>query len=158
MFSSPSGKHRVEQVFEGDIHFGPDYFRLAIDGRSVPNRIFGRPLQWSADSRLLAAQEWLTTDYGSGPLTCAVLIDVEAWKIARLKVVQKGFAEDFRFEGAALVYFENFLAKGELHRVDVALSAIGEWHIVGGQPLLSCRRDEYRFAPLRRRSSKSSLR
>lgn len=57
---SPNGIHSVEKILEGGIRFGPEYFRLRIDGRDVPNKIFGHPMAWSNDSRFLAVQEWLT--------------------------------------------------------------------------------------------------
>jgi len=74
------------------------YFRLRINGREIPHRIFGRPLTWSDDSSLCAAQEWLTTDYAAGPVTRAVLIKVASWEMATLPVVGKGFAESFQFD------------------------------------------------------------
>ncbi len=99
---SADGQHRAALHFEGEIRFGPEYFRLSVDGREVPHRIFGKPLCWSPDSRVVVAQEWLTTNYGEGPVTCAALVDVQAWAIARLEVAVKGFAEDFRFDAHVL--------------------------------------------------------
>ena len=120
-------KHRVEKIFEDEIRFGPAYYRLKIDDKMVPDRIFGEPLKWSDDSRLLAAQEWLTTDYQKGPVTRAVLIDVEAWSIAPLKVAEKGFAEEFRFEGLRFVYRKKFLGSGEETETEVHVPSINNW-------------------------------
>jgi hypothetical protein len=131
MMSSRNRKRRVEQFFEGEIRFGPEYFRLAIDGRVVPKRIFGKPFRWSSDSRLLAAQEWLAADYASGPVTCAALIDVQAWAIVRMETIQKGFAQDFRFEGDLFVYQKSFPAKSELIETMVVLSTIKGWKGLG---------------------------
>ncbi|MEN9373072.1 MAG: hypothetical protein RIR79_624 [Pseudomonadota bacterium] len=130
---SPSTPNsRAELRFAGEIRFGPAYFELLIDGREIPNRIFGDCLQWSADGRFLVAQEWLTTDYGSGPITCAAVIDVANWKIARMKIIQKGFAEDFQFEKDALIYRENIPAKGKRTEVKITLSAISDWERIAG--------------------------
>ena len=123
---------RAELRFAGEIRFGPAYFVLWIDGREIPNRIFGDCLQWSADGRFLVAQEWLTTDYGSGPITCAAVMDVENGKIARMKTIQKGFAEDFQLEADALIYRENLPAKGKSTEMKIALAAIDNWQDVGG--------------------------
>lgn len=125
---SPNGTRRADLLLAGEIRFGPAFYRLSIGGRAVPHRIFGAPLCWSADARFLAAQEWLTTDYGTGPVTCAVLIDVAAWTIARQEVVVKGFAEDFRFgEDGVLHYAQVFPARGERVQARAAPDAISGW-------------------------------
>lgn len=129
--STSTPNPRAELRFAGEIRFGPAYFALWIDGREIPNRIFGDCLQWSADGQFLVAQEWLTTDYGSGPITCAAIIDVANWKIARMKIIQKGFVEDFQFEADALIYCENIPAKGKSAEVKIALAAIDNWQDVG---------------------------
>ncbi|CAM3503577.1 hypothetical protein ACAN107058_07435 [Paracidovorax anthurii] len=134
MARSPNGMHRAALLFEGEIRFGPEYFRLAIDARAIPHRIFGRPLQWSADSRFIAAQEWLTTDYAAGPITCAALIDADAWKIARLSVVHKGFAEDFRFGDGVLAYRQSFPAQATACEADVILHSIHSWEDIDTRP------------------------
>ncbi|AVS69081.1 hypothetical protein C8247_00520 [Paracidovorax avenae] len=131
---SPDGLHRADLRFEGEIRFGPEYFRLTIDGREVPHRIFGRPLCWSPDSRIVVAQEWLTTDYGEGPVTFAALIDVQAWAIARQEVAVKGFAEDFRFDARALRYRLRFPAMGEVFDVAMEMDAVHAWTGIDVQP------------------------
>ncbi len=133
---SPDGTRRADLLFAGEIRFGPAFFRLSIGGRAVPHRIFGAPLCWSADARLLAAQEWLTTDYGTGPVTCAVLIDVAAWTIARQEVVVKGFAEDFRFgEDGVLHYAKVFPARGERVQARAAPDALQRWVGIDAAPI-----------------------
>ncbi|SDP94459.1 hypothetical protein SAMN04489708_1638 [Paracidovorax cattleyae] len=134
MARSPDGAYRAALRFEGEIRFGPEYFRLSIDGREVPHRIFGRPLCWSPDSRVVVAQEWLTTDHGEGPVTCAALIDVQAWTIARLEVAVKGLAEDFRFDAQALRYRLRFPAMGEVFDVAVETDAVHAWTGIDVQP------------------------
>ncbi|GKT26371.1 hypothetical protein [Acidovorax sp. SUPP3334] len=41
MARSSDGTHRAALRLEGEIRFGPAYFRLSIDGRDIPHRIFG---------------------------------------------------------------------------------------------------------------------
>jgi len=64
----PNGKHKANLIYAGEMLFGPppSIFRLEIDGEPVPNRIFGDRLCWSGDSRYLATEEWMTTDYPAG--------------------------------------------------------------------------------------------
>ncbi|GKS94747.1 hypothetical protein [Acidovorax sp. SUPP2825] len=131
---SPDGTHRAVLRFEGEIRFGPEYFRLSIDGRGIPHRIFGQPLLWSPDSRFLATQEWLTTDYAAGPITCAALIDVDRWKIARLEVLAKGFAQDFRWEGATLHYQQVFAARSTAFSAQATLESVAGWAPIDAAP------------------------
>ena len=123
-------KNHAELRFAGEIRFGPAYFSLWIDGREIRNRIFGDGLHWSADGRFLVAQEWLTTDYGIGPVTCAAVMDVENRKIARMKIIQKGFAEDFQWQDEVLIYRENIPAQGKSAEIQITLSAIENWQDV----------------------------
>lgn len=136
MARSPDGTHRATLRFEGEIRFGPEYFRLSIDGRGIPHRIFGQPLQWSPDSRFLAAQEWLTTDYAAGPITCAALIDVDGWKIARLEVLAKGFAQDFQWDAASLRYQQAFAARSTARGARAALESVEGWAPIDAAPPL----------------------
>ena len=76
------------------------------------------------------AQEWLTTDYGIGPVTCAAVMDVENRKIARMKIIPKGFAEDFQWQDDVLIYRENIPAQGKSAEIQIALSAIENWQDV----------------------------
>ncbi len=124
---SPDGQYQVESIWAGEIRFGPEYFRLRINGREIPHRIFGRPLTWSDDSSLCAAQEWLTTDYAAGPVTRAVLIKVASWEMATLPVVEKGFAESFQFDGLRFHYRKLYMGRGVEVAAAVELAAIHHW-------------------------------
>lgn len=131
MSVSPNGACRVEKISAGEIRWGPEYFRLAINGHEVPDRIFGSPLEWSDDSKYLAAQEWLTTDYENGPITRVAIFDVESRLVSVLKRCVGGFAEDFRFSGAVFIYRKKFLGKGEEIEAEVEISSIKNWVSVG---------------------------
>ncbi|WP_052572413.1 hypothetical protein [Holophaga foetida] len=127
MLDSPNGQFHANLTFAGEIRFGPIYYTLNINGRELAKRIFGDPLLWSPDSKLLAAQEWLTTEYGAGPITRAVLIDPTTWRIATLKVAEKGFAESFQFSGSTFIYRKVFTARGERIELEVDLNSIHNW-------------------------------
>jgi hypothetical protein len=114
-------------IFEGEIRFGPVYFKLALNGHILGKRIFGDDLAWSEDSSLLAVQEWLTTDYGKGPVTRAVLIDPVNRKWTGLRTVEKGFAKDFLFSKGQFIYKKHFNATCIIEEVEVALSNINNW-------------------------------
>lgn len=95
-------------MYTDDIRWGPPYYHLRLDGRLLADRIFGRPLRWSPDSRYLAAQEWLTTDEAKGPITRAVVFDVVERRWAALPATHKGFAESFEFAGDRFTYQEHY--------------------------------------------------
>ena len=119
-------------MYEDDIRWGPPYYRLRLDGRPLAGRIFGRPLRWSDDSRFLAAQEWLTTDYAKGPITRAVVFDVAQHRWAALPATHKGFAESFDFAGARLTYREHYYPEraptpGRPDEVAIEVSTITTW-------------------------------
>lgn len=41
MSISPNGKHKAQLNYVGEIRFGPAYFRLELDGKILPGRLFG---------------------------------------------------------------------------------------------------------------------
>ena len=127
MFESPDGHWRAGLVLAGEIRFGPCYYALQLNGRTLADRIFGEPLVWSEDSRHLVVQEWLTIDYGTGPRTRAVLIRPQEGRCAALAVVEKGFADQFRFGADVLRYCEVLPGRGEAIQREVALSAVKPW-------------------------------
>lgn len=93
---------RLEYV--GEIRFGPPYYQLLINGKAVPKRVFGSPMLWSADSRFLAVQEWLSTKEALGPQTALVCFDVESNRQCRVSTAENGFIEPKAFDGEKLIY------------------------------------------------------
>ncbi|XDF35561.1 hypothetical protein RBH89_00540 [Paracidovorax avenae] len=69
-----------------------------------------------------------------GPVTCAALIDVQAWAIARLEVAVKGFAEDFRFDAHTLRYRLHFPALGEVFDMAMEKDEVHAWTGIDVQP------------------------
>jgi hypothetical protein len=131
MSTSPNGKHKANLIYAGEMRFGPPYFRLEIDGEPVPNRIFGDRLCWSGDSRYLATEEWLTTDYQAGPITRVLLIDLEKKQASTFREIEKGFAENFRFQENKFLYAKRYYDTGEITEAEVEISSIGNWKSIG---------------------------
>ena len=131
MFTSPNQKHEARLSYEGEIRFGPPYFRLELNGKVLPGRLFGKEVCWSDDSKYLAAEEWLTTDYQIGPITRVLLIDVETNRYSEFKVIEKGFAEDFRFARDTFIYRKHFYGTGQVTEAEVDISRIINWKKIG---------------------------
>jgi hypothetical protein len=124
---SPNGKHKVALIYEGEIRFGPPFFKLSLNGKVLNERNFGGDVSWSDNSVYLAAQEWLEMEYQKGPVTRAILIDVEKRTYAALRTVEKGFAEDFHFSGRVFVYKKHYYGSGVVEEVEVELANIHNW-------------------------------
>jgi len=122
---SPDKLHTAELVYESEIRFGPAFYSLSIDHRLLNNRIFGNCLCWSFDSKYLATQEWLTTDYSEGPITRVLLIDIDRNRFVPLKNLHKGFVNGFTFENNLFVYTRD--AGGMVQEVEVNISDINTW-------------------------------
>lgn len=96
-YKSPDKKQGFNLLFEGEIGFGPEYYRLQLNCNMINDRIFGFEFKWHPYSKYLALQEWLTTDYGKGPITALTLIDLENNKIVQLSKTDKGFIKPVEF-------------------------------------------------------------
>ena len=119
-------------MYEADVRWGPPYYTLRLDGRPLAGRVFGRPLRWSADSRHLAAQEWLTTDEARGPITRAVVFDIAEHRWAALPATHQGFAERFEFAGDHFTYREHYYAgqppvPERADEITVGISTLATW-------------------------------
>ena len=128
---SPDGKHIAELIYKSEIRFGPAYYSLKVDGTKIKRRTFGHKIKWSDDSRYIATVEWLTTDYQKGPITRVAIIDVKLKKLSEFKMIKKGFAKDFCFNGANLVYKKHFYDKGIIKEVEVEIASIDNWKKIG---------------------------
>ena len=96
-YKSQDKKHGFDFIFEGEIRFGPTYYKIKLDGQLIENRIFGFEFKWHPNSTFLALQEWLTTDYQKGPITTLTLIDLQNGKLARISTADKGFIKPIEF-------------------------------------------------------------
>ncbi|MFZ1694961.1 MAG: hypothetical protein WAT74_17325 [Flavobacteriales bacterium] len=100
---SPERRHVVEYLFRGEIRFGPAYFSIRLDGRSVADIVVGEEGHWLSDS-LYAAQEWLTTEERLGPNTRLLLIDASKGVVSKFKVVEGGFVGSFELLASVVRY------------------------------------------------------
>ena len=122
--TSPDGRHEVRLRYKGEIRFGPPFFRLDLNGKILSGRVFGEIFCWSDDSRYLAAQEWPTTDYQAGPITRVLLVDLETNRYSKVGGVEKGFAEDFRFDGDIFIYRKHLYETDQVIETKVDVSSI----------------------------------
>ncbi|WP_225084728.1 hypothetical protein U1R68_10210 [Pectobacterium colocasium] len=89
--SSFDQQHNAVLVCIGEIRFGPPYFSLSIDGKALEDRVFGKDMLWSPDSRYLAVQEWLSTAERDGPQTALLCIDVLEERQCQVSQAAGGF-------------------------------------------------------------------
>ncbi len=102
---SPDGSHDAVLVQAGQIrHSDLFWYRMELDGRKLGNFVCGGTPVWSADSRLLALDEWLSTDYSHGPETRVRIIDPATMQSAAGPAHPGAFVENMRFDGTTLSY------------------------------------------------------
>jgi hypothetical protein len=109
---SPDEHHVVRFEYDGEIRFGPPYFRLYVNGRLAPSRIFGDVALWSPDSRRVAVQEWLTLEENGGPKTKLTVFDVTLDVETDVEVVKGGFIEATSLADESITSKATFLATG----------------------------------------------
>lgn len=115
--SAPNGRDTAILHYADEVRYGPTHFLLNLNGKVVRDRIFGLPLEWSDDSRFLAAQEWLTVDYAEGPVTRIVLIEIRMEKLCVFRQVIKGFAQDVKFTSQSVLYRKHYYGASGSHSV-----------------------------------------
>jgi len=128
-YKSPNELHRIHFILEGEIRFGPPYYKIAIDDYIIPERIFGLEWKWHSMSTFLALQEWLTIDYKKGPITALTLIDLNDKKIAKISIAEKGFIKPINFENNIIIYKkEYFQYKGKIeNEYEINIKEIKNW-------------------------------
>lgn len=125
---SPDKKHSLLLAYENEVRMGPAYYRAEIDELEVNARIFGQPWKWSDDSRYLALQEWMTTDYNKGPQTALVVFDLLLNREVEVSSANKGFIVPIRFEGSTLIYKKEYLGKGKTVEYDIDFESLSRWN------------------------------
>ncbi len=113
--------------YENEIRFGPAYYSLGIDGKTVPNFVYGFTRSELDNGRYLAIEEWLTTDYRKGPITRVAIFDLKEKLVTRLKVVDKGFVGSFKLKENVFSYHKTFLANGQAIESELDWTSIKEW-------------------------------
>lgn len=124
---SPDNRVRGSFAFAGEIRWGPVYYNLRLPLYDFGERLFGQEHLWSTDSRCLAVQEWLTTDYADGPFTELLLIDFLSVRQCPLSKADKGFIVPIRFESALLIYRKDFKGRGESREYEIAFESLEQW-------------------------------
>lgn len=127
-YKSPDEAHSFDFIFAGEIRFGPEYYKLKLDGVLVPNRIFGIEFKWHPGSEYLALQEWLTTNATEGPITTLTLVDLKQRKFARVARADKGFVKPLKFEDDSILFEKDYSGKKTSH--EMSLLGIEDWEEV----------------------------
>lgn len=126
-YKSPKKNHSFDFIFNGEIRFGPEYYKLKLNGKVIPNKIFGFEFKWHPNSKYLALQEWLTTDYKEGPITILTLIDLDHRKFTSISKAKKGFVKPLKFEDNHLFFETEYLDIGKKTKHQICLDEIGNW-------------------------------
>ena len=126
-YKSQNKKYSFDFIFEGEIRFGPTYYKIKLDGQLIENRIFGFEFKWHPNSTFLALQEWLTTDYQKGPITTLTLIDLQKGKFARISTAEKGFIKPIEFTNNIIIFEKEYLANGKTEEYEIELDEIKNW-------------------------------
>jgi hypothetical protein len=124
---SPDAQHIAHFAYSGDIRFGPPYFSLSVDDYSFGQRIFGDAHLWSASSKLLAVQEWLTLDYSEGPITSLALIDLQSGREVTVKQVVKAFLVPVALEDSKIIFRKDYVGNEGTQRFEVDIAKLTEW-------------------------------
>ncbi|ARV16254.1 hypothetical protein [Polaribacter sp. SA4-12] len=126
-YKSPRKTHGFDFIFEGEIRFGPEYYKLKLDGMLISNRIFGFEFKWQPESKYLALQEWLTTDAQKGPITALTLVNLDTREFARISKTEKGFVKPLRFEKELIIFEKKYLATGKTVEYEINYLQIENW-------------------------------
>jgi len=126
-YKSPGKIHGFDFIFEGEIRFGPTYYKVKLDGEMIKNRIFGFEFKWHPESKYLALQEWLTTDYQKGPITALTIIDLKTRKFAKISKAEKGFIKSLKFENELIIFEKEYLASGKTVEYEINYEQIENW-------------------------------
>jgi len=126
-YKSPDKQHRIELFLAGEIRFGPEYYSVAVNGHRIKDKIFGRPYKWDSESKYLALQEWLTTDYQKGPITALLIMDLKKNKISKLSIAEKGFIEPIMFDGDKVIYKKELSERGQSIEYEMDLKDVKNW-------------------------------
>jgi len=133
-YKSPNKEFRFEFVYEGEIRFGPPFFKLILNGKLVKGRIFGEAFKWHNESNFLALQEWLTTDYKKGPITSLALIKLTTNESARIATANNGFIEPVKFEENLIVYNKNYYQTVLKEEFEINIEEIKNWEAIDSFP------------------------
>lgn len=127
MYYAPDKKNSFEFIYEGEIRFGPPFYKIKLNGQFLENKLFGFEFKWDSNSKYLALQEWETIDYKKGPITNLFLINLENLQFSRLFQTTKGFVYPSKFENDYLIAERQYLQSGKIEREKLELTNIKNW-------------------------------
>lgn len=126
-YKSPGKTHEFDFIFEGEIRFGPIYYRLKLDGDLISNRIFGFEFKWHPESEYLALQEWLTADFQKGPITALTLVDLTTRKFARVSKADQGYIKPLMFKDELIIFKKEYPSGGKTIEYEINIKQIQNW-------------------------------
>ena len=126
-YKSPGKKHSFKFILEGDIRFGPSYYKVELDGKLIANRRFGFEFMWHPGNKYLALQEWLTTDERNGPFTTLTLVDLEKRNLARISEAEQGFIVPLGFRNNLIIFNKEYYGTGKKVEFEINLDNVTNW-------------------------------
>ena len=126
-YKSPGMIHSFDLIFEGEIRYGPTYYKLMLDGELVKKRNFGFEFKWNPKAKYLALQEWLTIDYQQGPITALTIVNLKTREFAKISKADKGFIKPLKFENQLIVFEKEYLANGNTVTYEIDCEQIQNW-------------------------------
>jgi hypothetical protein len=127
VIKSPNNSHKAILKLAGEIRFGPRYYSLCIDDMSFGKRIFGDAYLWSHDSKYFAIQEWKTTDYGEGPQTQLLLINITDKMECIISSANKGFIVPKLFKDHKIIYTKEYKGQGIIKEYEMEYRNLNRW-------------------------------
>lgn len=123
-FKSPDKNHLLKFILDGEVRFGPQYFKVSIDGNSLDKRIFGLGHKFSMDSRYIALQEWdsiqLTESY-------LFLVDLKYKNGARISKATGAFINPRDFKDGKVIYEKEYRTDGRTIEYEIEIESVKNW-------------------------------
>jgi len=126
-YKSPGKKHGFNFIHEGDIRFGPSYYKIELDGKLILDRYFGFEFKWHPNNKYLALQEWLTTDERKGPLTALTLVDLENRSLALTSKAEQGFIIPLEFRDNTIIFIKEYYGNHKKEECEINIDNINTW-------------------------------
>lgn len=123
-FESPGKNHLLKFILEGEVRFGPQYFKVSIDDNLIDKRIFGFIHKFSGDSRYIALLEWdsiqLTVSY-------LFLVDLKYKNGARVSKATEGFIRPKVFKDGKVIYEKEYITDGKTIEYEMKIDSVKNW-------------------------------
>lgn len=123
-FETPDKNHLLKFILDGELRFGPQYFKIAIDTNLLENRIFAFTHRFSLDSRYIALQEWDTIQLVTSYL---FLVDLKYKKGARISEATDAFILPKDFKDGNIIYEKDYRTDGRIIEYQIKIDSIKNW-------------------------------